>query len=104
MNGTKGLLHELWEHTEDDGTEYTFCYAGPQGAAARRRLHAEAKLVWTVWAVSHFDAMARYYERQGWGAYTTDQPWDFEPYPVEWVQEQQQFFASSTLRESETLS
>jgi hypothetical protein len=64
-------------------------------------LPADAKLIWTVWASSHFEAMTRYYERQEWGTYTTDQPWDFEPYPAEWVQEQQQFLASSSQRESE---
>jgi hypothetical protein len=93
MSAGEGLLHELWEYTEDGGTEYTFCHAGPGGDAARNRVPAAAKLVWTVWAKSHFEAMTRYYERQGWAAYTTNQPWDFEPYPVEWVQEQQQFLA-----------
>jgi hypothetical protein len=95
MNGSKGLLHELWECNEDGGLVSTFCYAGPKGDGARRMLPADATLVWTVWASSHFDAMTKYYERQGWGVYTTDQPWDFEPYRVEWVQEQQQYFASS---------
>jgi hypothetical protein len=31
-------------------------------------------LVWTVEADSHFEAMVRYYEHQGWGEYTTDYP------------------------------
>ncbi len=88
-----GLLHELWEHTEDGGVGFTFCLAGPRGDAIRGTLPAGVKRVWTVWAGSHFEAMTRYYERQGWGVYEPEPSWDFEPYPVEWAQEQQQFFA-----------
>jgi hypothetical protein len=104
MNDEEGLLHELWEDTEDGGHGFTLCFAGPRGDSARSALPAEAKLVWTVWARSHFEAMTRYYERQGWGAYTTDHPGDFEPYPAEWLQELRQFLASSAPRESEAHS
>ncbi len=93
MAGENGLLHELWEYREDGMNLCTFCHAGPTGDGARKTVPADAKLVWTVWAGSHFEAMTRYYERQGWGVYTTDQAWDFEPYPVEWIGEQQQFLA-----------
>ena len=91
MNRKSKMLHELWEYTEDGMSLCSFGYAGPRGDAARSKLPADAKLVWTVWAKCHFEAMTRYYERQGWGVYTTDQPWDFEPYPNEWVAEQQAF-------------
>jgi hypothetical protein len=94
VGGANELLHELWEDIGTGGTEYTFCHAGPRGDGARSSLSAGAKLVWTVWAGSHVEAMTRYYERQGWGGYTTDQPWDFEPYPAEWVQEQRQFLTA----------
>lgn len=31
----------------------------------------DAKLVWTVEASSHFEAMTLYWEHMGWGEYTT---------------------------------
>jgi hypothetical protein len=43
-------------------------------------LSAEARLVWTVDASSHLEAMTRYYEHQDWGVYTTDQEWDHTSY------------------------
>jgi hypothetical protein len=33
--------------------------------------------------------MTIYYRLMGWGEYRTDQPWDYQPYPEEWVQEQE---------------
>jgi hypothetical protein len=95
MEGDAGILHELWEAVEDEGITFTFCFAGPRGDGARKTLPANARLIWTVWAGSHFEAMTRYYERQEWGVYTTGQAWDFEPYPAEWVQEQCQYLAGS---------
>ena len=44
-----------------------------------------AKKVWTVRAESHFDAMTKYYEHMGWGAYTTEHASDYENYPDEWL-------------------
>ena len=88
-----GLLHELWEYVEDGGTLYTFCHAGPRGEAARATLPENAQLVWSVWARSHAEAMTRYYERQEWGTYTTDQAQDVEPYPDEWIREQRTYLA-----------
>lgn len=75
------LKHELWE--EDGGTELTFCLAGPRGDGARKLLSSDAKLIWTVEAGSHFEAMTKYYKFMGWGEYTTDQAWDMQPYPEE---------------------
>jgi hypothetical protein len=37
-------------------------------------LGSTARLVWRVYAKSHFDAMTAYYEYMGWGAYTTGFP------------------------------
>lgn len=88
------LLLELWEYVEDGMSLSILCYAGPLGNAARETLPTDAKLVWSVWATNHFEAMTRYYQRQEWGAYTTDQAWDFEPYPTEWIDEQRRFFAA----------
>jgi hypothetical protein len=62
---------------------FTFCLAGPLGAQARASLSPRARLAWSVTADSHFEAMTRYYEHQGWGAYTTDQEVDHQTY-AEW--------------------
>jgi hypothetical protein len=80
------LLHELWE--ENDGEGLTFCLAGPIGDGARGLLRPGAKLIWTVEAECHFDAMTKYYAFMDWGKYTTDQPWDLENYPDEWLETQ----------------
>jgi hypothetical protein len=65
------VLHELWD--EGDGRA-TFCLAGPHGDDARAELGSDARMVWTVEAASHFEAMTLYYEHMGWGVYTTDFP------------------------------
>jgi hypothetical protein len=80
------LLHELWQEDEE---QETFCLAGPMGDGARAAMPADAKLIWTVWAESHFDAMTRYWQFKGWGEYTTDQESDCQPYPEEWLDIQQ---------------
>jgi hypothetical protein len=77
------LVHELWIETDQ---EQTFCLAGPMGDDARSRMAPGAQKVWTIEAESHFDAMSKYYAHMGWGAYTTEHAWDFEPYPDEWLQ------------------
>lgn len=73
------MLHELWDDPANEG-RYTFCLSGPRGDEARAMLSPAARLVWTVNAASHFDAMTLYYEHQGWGTYATDQDWDFKTY------------------------
>lgn len=65
------MLHELWDEG-DDGQ--TFCLAGPHGDGARSMLGPNARLVWTLEASSHLEAMTRYYEHMGWGVYSTDFP------------------------------
>ncbi|MBI3230082.1 MAG: hypothetical protein HYZ45_07890 [Burkholderiales bacterium] len=65
------MIHELW--LEADGLQM-FCLAGTQGDGARSLLAPGAKLVWTVEAASHFEAMCKYYEYMDWGQYTTDFP------------------------------
>jgi len=82
------LKHELWKDIGgDEHSEYTFCLANQHGDGARKRLSPHAKLIWTVEADSHFEAMTAYYQFMGWGTYTTDQEWDMQPYPEEWSQE-----------------
>lgn len=67
------MLHELWEDPNDEG-RFTFVLAGPMGDGARALLSESARVTWTVKAASHFEAMTKYYEHQGWGVYTTDYP------------------------------
>jgi hypothetical protein len=43
-------------------------------AMARALLQQPARLVWTVEATSHFEAMTAYYRYRGRGTYTTDFP------------------------------
>jgi hypothetical protein len=74
------LKHELWE---EDGLN-TFCLAGPRGDDARKIVGSTAKLIWTVDAATHFEAMTEYYKFMGWGEYKTDQEWDRQPYPDDW--------------------
>ena len=59
------LKHELWE--ENEGQELTFCLAGRHGDDARKLLSPDAKLIWTVEAESHFEAMTAYYKFMAWG-------------------------------------
>ena len=81
------LKHELWiDIRGDDYSEYTFCLVGPRGESAREQISPNAKLIWTVEASSHFEAMTKYYAFMNWGEYITDQEWDMSPYPYEWSQ------------------
>ena len=73
------MLHELWEDPANEGL-YTFCLSGPRGNDARASLSPIARMVWTVEAPSHYEAMTLYYNHQGWGTYTTDQAWDRQTY------------------------
>ena len=79
------LLHELWLEGDND---WTFCLAGSNGNGARAMLSASAKLVWTVEANSHFEAMTKYYKHMDWGVYKTEHDWDNQPYPDDWDQTQ----------------
>jgi hypothetical protein len=73
------MLHELWIESE---SEQTFCLAGVQGDRARALLGPDARMVWSVEAPSHFEAMCKYYEYMGWGVYTSDfEEFDRKPYP-----------------------
>ena len=76
------LKHELWEAPDD--TEATFCLSGPMGDDARKLMALGSKLIWTVMASSHFDAMTKYHQYKKWEPYKTEHSWDREPYPDEW--------------------
>lgn len=64
------MRHELW--VESDGL--LFCLVGSLGEGARKLLSKDAKLVWTVEAESHFEAMTKYYEYMDWGEYRSEFP------------------------------
>ena len=77
------LLHEVW--LGSDGLPGC-CLAGPMGDAARALFVQDgARLVWTFEAGSHFEAMTKYNDHLCRGTYTTDDLWDREPYPEEWL-------------------
>src|SRR6267142_3521918 len=69
------LKHELWE--ENGGQELTFCLAGRHGDDARKLLSPDAKLIWTVEAGSHFEAMTedQYDDHRDSAQYRT-RPWN----------------------------
>lgn len=75
------LKHEAWY--EADGT-WTFCFAGPMGDNARSLMNPKAVLSFIVWADSHFQAMATYNNILGWYPYETTHKSDFQKYPNEW--------------------
>lgn len=68
------MLHELW--VDPEGLD-SFALSGSDGDAQRALLPEGSTLEWTVEAVSHFDAMTKYYEYRGLGRYTTPYP-DFD--------------------------
>jgi hypothetical protein len=81
------LVHEVWEEIEDGMVLHSCCLAGPMGEKSRQMLAANARLLTTFKAGSHFEAMTIYNQFLGREAYTTDQPWDYTPYPEEWLTE-----------------
>jgi len=75
-----GLYLEIWQ--EPNG--YTsLIYSGEMGDDARQLLANGSKLIKTIFAKSHFEAMTIYYEFMGWGKYTTIYERDKQPYS-EW--------------------
>jgi hypothetical protein len=83
------LLLEIWEHRPDGGQPLpSLEIAGPRGEASRALLPSDARLLTTLRASSHYEAMTLYYRMMGWGSYTADQSSDHVPYPDEWLSEQ----------------
>lgn len=78
------MKHELWK--EENG--YTFCLAASLGEGARASMDSDAKLIWTVEADSHFEAMTKYYEFMDWGEYKSDFEEDKNSYSDEWIKTQ----------------
>src|SRR5688572_792108 len=90
------LQLEVWIDRSSVGESLPeLCYAGPRGDCARQLLTPNAQLLTTINASSHFEAMSIYYRLMGWGEYSTNEQWDHEPYPDEWLQEQESAGISS---------
>lgn len=83
------LVHEVWETVSGGMVLHACCLAGSLGEGCRQHLEPGARLLTTFQAGCHFEAMTIYYRCLGRGAYTTDEPWDYQPYPDEWLAEQQ---------------
>jgi hypothetical protein len=71
------LVHELW--VDPEGLD-SFVLAGPEGDAARAWLPDGSRLVWTVEAGNHFEAMTKYDAYRKRGAYTSLFEQDRKPY------------------------
>ena len=89
MDGRK-LLLEVWEDFSDSGAySPMLCCAGRRGEAARGLLGPKARLLATIEAGSHFEAMTIYNRYLGREPYRTDQPSDYDAYPDNWLEKQQ---------------
>ncbi len=83
------LVHEIWEVVSDGMVLHTCCLAGPDGDRCRQSLEPSARLLTTFEAGSHFEAMSVYNRYLGREPYTTNELWDHQPYPNEWLAVQQ---------------
>ena len=82
------LTHEVWQDFDGEGKSLPgLCLSGALGDAFRASLGPKARLLATFEARTHFEAMTVYYRLMDWGEYTSDQAWDFQPYPEEWTNE-----------------
>jgi hypothetical protein len=79
------LKHEVW--IDSEGLTMV-CLAGKMGDGARSLFKPGSRLLTTIEASSHFDVMTKYYAMMGWGEYTTEHEWDYQPYPEEWLEAQ----------------
>ncbi|WP_245477553.1 hypothetical protein [Bradyrhizobium guangxiense] len=81
------LTHEIWVQVDDSGQQLpSCCLAGPHGDDFRKLLGPGARLIHTFKAGSHYEAMTIYYRFLRQGPYTTEHPWDMQPYPRHWVE------------------
>lgn len=82
------LVHEVWEEAIDGTVLHACCLAGRLGEDCRRVLAPGARLLTTFKAGSHFEAMTLYHRFLDREPYCTDQAWDHQPYPEDWLVEQ----------------
>ena len=71
------VKHEVWEDPEG---LTTLCLADKRGDDCRKLLEPDSKLIHTLYASSHYDAMTIYYKFMNWGIYTTEFEVDKLPY------------------------
>jgi hypothetical protein len=83
------LVHEVWEAVSGGMILHACCLAGPRGDGCRQHLEPGARLLTTFEAGSHFEAMTIYNRYLGREPYATNEPWDYQPYPDEWLAPQQ---------------
>ena len=70
MRGPLGYLHEIWLCPDEHGRLLPACIPfGPDGEGARALNEQGSEWVWTLWAHSHAETMAVYYEFVGYGMY-----------------------------------
>ncbi len=74
------LKHEYW--LDSEGLP-GLCHAGPDGDGFRKLLGEGATLVAVIEASTRYEAMSKYYQMLGRGAYDSDHPDDHKPYSEE---------------------
>jgi len=79
----------VWEEINNGMLLHTCCLCGPRGDACRRTLTPGGRLLTRFEAGSHFEAMTIYHRLLGREMYASQQASDHEPYPDEWLAEQQ---------------
>ncbi len=89
-------MHEVWEGGSDGMILHACCLVGPGGDGCRGSLEPGARRLTTFAAGSHFEAMTVYNCYLGREPYTTCEPWDYQPYPDEWLAEQQRHAVPGT--------
>ncbi|MEO2219655.1 hypothetical protein ABGV49_21590 [Chromobacterium vaccinii] len=78
------LLYEVWEEIDEDGQSLPgLCLAGPDGDGFRALLGPDSRLVTTLYASSHFEAMTKHYEIVGYGEYFNNESWSHEPFNMQ---------------------
>ncbi|MGZ5449792.1 MAG: hypothetical protein ACXWLN_16925 [Thermoanaerobaculia bacterium] len=75
------MKHEMWVDAEGMPG---LCLAGPMGDGFRALQGDGARVVATIEASSHFEAMMKYNAILGRGPYTREFEVDCETYPGEW--------------------
>jgi hypothetical protein len=71
------VKHEVWV---DKHGLTALCFADERGNGARKLLDEGSKMIHTIYAESHFEAMTLYYKFMDWGEYETSFEIDKTPY------------------------
>ena len=73
------VRHDIWKNTEG---MTALLFSGELGEEARKALEENYQIIHSFYAVSHFDAMTKYYEYMDWGVYETEFDIDKQPYDI----------------------